>query len=76
MNNKRLPEPQENIMRTMPVGKLLLKMAPPLVLSMLVQAFYNVVDSMYVADFSENAVTALALAFPIQNLQIGCGVGI
>ena len=76
MNNKRLPEPQENIMRTMPVGKLLLKMAPPLVLSMLVQAFYNVVDSMYVADFSENAVTALALAFPIQNLQIGCGVGL
>ena len=67
---------QENIMRTMPVGRLLLKMAPPLVLSMLVQAFYNVVDSMYVADFSENAVTALSLAFPIQNLQIGCGVGI
>ena len=69
-------QPQENIMRTMPVGKLLLKMAPPLVLSMLVQAFYNVIDSMYVADFSENAVTALSLAFPIQNLQIGCGIGI
>jgi len=67
---------QENIMRTMPEGRLLLKMALPLVLSMLVQAFYNVVDSMYVADFSENAVTALSLAFPIQNLQIGCGVGI
>lgn len=76
MKKNRLPEPQENIMRTMPVGKLLLKMAPPLVLSMLVQAFYNVVDSMYVADFSENAVTALSLAFPVQNLQIGSGIGI
>ena len=75
MKNRK-PELQENIMRTMPVGKLLLKMAPPLVLSMLVQAFYNVVDSMYVAQYSENAVTALSLAFPIQNLQIGCGVGI
>ena len=76
MNKRNEPVLQENIMRTMPVGKLLLKMAPPLVLSMLVQAFYNIVDSMYVADFSENAVTALSLAFPIQNLQIGCGVGL
>lgn len=76
MKKRNEPILKENIMRTMPVGKLLLKMAPPLVLSMLVQAFYNVVDSMYVADFSENAVTALSLAFPIQNLQIGCGVGL
>ena len=76
MKENRLPQPQENIMRTMPVGKLLLKMAPPLILSMLVQAFYNIVDSMYVAQYSENAVTALSLAFPIQNLQIGIGIGI
>ena len=77
MKEKNQQSPlQENIMGTMPVGKLLLKMAPPLVLSMLVQALYNIIDSMYVANYSENAVTALSLAFPIQNLQIGCGVGI
>ena len=70
------PRLGENKMRTMPVGKLLLNMALPLVLSMLVQAFYNVVDSVYVAGYSPNAVTALSLAFPIQNLQIGCATGI
>ena len=75
MKNRK-SELQENIMRTMPVSRLLLKMAPPLILSMLVQAFYNVVDSMYVAQHSEYAVTALSLAFPIQNLQIGSGIGI
>lgn len=63
-------------MRTMPVGKLLFNMALPLALSMLVQALYNVVDSVYVAGYSENAVTALSLAFPIQNLQIGFSTGI
>jgi len=51
-------------------------MALPLAISMLVQALYNVVDSIYVAGYSENAVTALSLAFPIQNLQIGCATGI
>ena len=76
MKENRLPQPGENIMRTLPVGKLLLKMAPPLILSMLVQAFYNIVDSMYVAQYSENAVTALSLAFPVQNLQIGSGIGL
>lgn len=63
-------------MGTMPVGKLLLTMALPLVISMLVQAFYNVVDSFYVSRISESAVTALGLAFPIQNLMIGCSTGI
>jgi putative MATE family efflux protein len=63
-------------MKTMPVGKLLFNMALPLALSMLVQALYNVVDSIYVAGYSPNAVTALSLAFPIQNLQIGCATGI
>ena len=70
------PQLGENKMKTMPVGKLLLNMALPLVLSMLVQALYNVVDSVYVAGYSPNAVTALSLAFPIQNLQIGCATGI
>ena len=70
------PSLRENKMGTMPVGKLLLNMALPLAISMLVQAFYNVVDSFYVSRISESAVTALSLAFPIQNLQIGCATGI
>ena len=74
---RKLPTPKENKMRSMPVGKLLFTMALPLILSMLVQAFYNVVDSIYVAQYDpNNAVTALSLAFPIQNLQIGCSTGI
>ena len=67
---------QENKMGVMPVGKLLVNMAFPMNLSMLVQALYNVVDSIYVAQISESAVTALSLAFPIQNVQIGFAVGI
>ena len=67
---------QENKMGVMPVGKLLVNMALPMILSMLVQAMYNVVDSIYVSQISESAVAALSLAFPIQNLQIGFAVGI
>ena len=67
---------QENKMGVMPVGKLLTNMALPMILSMLVQALYNVVDSVYVSQVSESAVTALSLAFPVQNLQIGFAVGI
>ena len=66
----------ENKMGVMPVGKLLLTMALPLAVSMLVQAFYNIVDSIYVSRISESAVTALSLAFPIQNLQIGFATGV
>ncbi len=73
MAENRLPD---NKMRTMPVEKLLFSMALPLIISMLVQALYNVVDSIYVAQHSANAVTALSLAFPIQNLQIGFATGI
>ncbi len=68
--------PQENKMGVMPIGKLLVNMALPMVISMLVQALYNVVDSIYVSQISESAVTALSLAFPVQNLQIGFAVGI
>ena len=67
---------QENKMGVMPVGRLLANMAIPMVLSMLVQALYNVVDSIYISQYSEAAVTALSLAFPVQNVQIGCAVGI
>ena len=68
--------PQGNKMGTWPIGKLLVNMALPLVISMLVQALYNVVDTIYVSRISESAVTALGLAFPIQNLLIGCATGV
>ena len=67
---------KENKMGIMPIGKLLVNMALPMIVSMLVQALYNVVDSIYVSRISESAVTALSLAFPVQNMQIGFAVGI
>ena len=67
---------RENKMGIMPIGKLLVNMALPMIASMLVQALYNVVDSIYVAQISESAVTALSLAFPIQNVQVGFALGI
>lgn len=66
---------QENKMGVMPVGKLLANMAVPMMISMLVQAFYNVVDSIFVAWLSEDALTAVSLAFPLQNLCIAVGSG-
>ena len=69
----------ENKMGTMPVGKLLFNMSLPMMVSMLVQALYNIVDSIFVAKLSENALTAVSLAFPLQTLLIavatGTGVG-
>ena len=77
MENKTIPqELQENKMGVMPIGKLLFNMALPMIISMIVQALYNVVDSIYVSQVSESAVTALSLAFPVQNMQIGFGLGI
>lgn len=71
---------QENKMGTMPVNKLLISMSLPMIISMLVQAMYNVVDSVFVAQISENALTAVSLAFPLQNLMIafagGTAVGV
>lgn len=66
---------RENKMGTMPVGKLLISMSVPMMISMLVQALYNVVDSMFVARLNENALTAVSLAFPVQNLMIAVGTG-
>ena len=66
---------QENKMDTMPVGKLLASMAIPMMISMLVQALYNVVDSIYVSQLSENALNSVSLAFPLQNLMIAMGAG-
>lgn len=66
---------QENKMGVMPVNKLLLNMSLPMMLSMLVQALYNIVDSIFVAKLNENALTAVSLAFPIQTLLIAVGAG-
>lgn len=65
----------ENKMGTMPVNKLLLSVSLPIMASMLVQALYNIVDSIFVSRISENALTAVSLAFPIQSLIIALGVG-
>lgn len=71
---------KENKMGVMPVKQLIISMSLPMMVSMLVQALYNVVDSIFVAKISENALTAVTLAFPMQNLMIalasGTGVGI
>ena len=73
-------KPQENKMGVLPINKLLVSMSVPIMLSMLVQALYNVVDSVFVSRVSENALNAVSLAFPVQNLMIavatGTGVGI
>ena len=70
----------ENKMGTMPIGRLLFNMSLPMMVSMLVQALYNIVDSYFVAKISEDAMTSLSLVFPVQNfinaVAIGFGVGI
>ena len=66
---------QENKMGTMPVNKLLISMSLPMMASMLVQALYNIVDSIFVSRVCEDALTAVSMAFPIQTLMIAVGVG-
>ena len=73
---KKRPDLRENKMGVRPIGRLLFEMALPIVMAMVIQALYNVVDSIYVSQISESAVTALSLAFPIQNLLIGFAIGI
>lgn len=68
-------ETKENKMGVMPVNKLLISMSLPMMISMLVQALYNVVDSAFVARINENALTAVSLAFPIQNFMIAVASG-
>lgn len=70
-----MEERRENIMGTQPINRLLPSMAFPIMLSMLVQALYNVVDSVFVSMVSENALTSVSLAFPVQNLMIAVSVG-
>ncbi|MCF6459528.1 MATE family efflux transporter [Clostridium sp. Cult3] len=66
---------EENKMSVMPIRKLLINMSVPIMISMFVQALYNVVDSIFVAQINENALTAVSLAFPVQNLMIAIAVG-
>ena len=66
---------KENKMGTMPIDKLIVSMSLPIMISMLVQALYNIVDSIFVAKISEDALTAVSMAFPIQNLMIAVGAG-
>ncbi len=66
---------QENKMGVMPENRLLLNMAVPMILSMLIQACYNVVDSYFVSKLSQDALNAVSLAFPVQNLMIAVAVG-
>lgn len=68
-------ERSTNKMGTMPVNKLLVSMSLPMIISMLVQALYNIVDSIFVSRIDENALTAVSMAFPIQSLMIATGVG-
>lgn len=68
-------KPAENKMGVMPENKLLLNMAVPMMLSMLVQALYNIVDSIFVSKLSQDALNAVSLAFPVQNLMIAVGAG-
>ncbi len=80
MTNDKTQTISENKMGDMPINRLLISMSLPMMISMLVQALYNVVDSVFVARISEDALTAVSLAFPVQNLMIasatGTGVGI
>lgn len=67
--------PKENKMGVMPMNKLVVSMSLPMVISMIVQALYNIVDSIYVSQINEEALAAVSLAFPIQNLMIAIGAG-
>lgn len=70
-----MEQTKENKMGTMPVNKLLITMSLPMMISMLVQALYNVVDSIFVSRINENALTAVSLAFPLQTLMIAVAGG-
>ncbi len=75
MDNKNKQSIEENKMGVMPVNRLVWNMSFPMMVSMLVQALYNIVDSVFVARVSEDALTAVSLAFPLQTLLIAVGAG-
>ena len=75
MEQMKQMEKSENKMGIMPVNQLLISMSLPMMISMLVQALYNIVDSIFVSRISEDALTAVSLAFPLQTLMIAFGTG-
>jgi len=77
MKNTRESEyMKEQKMGSMPINRLLLNMAAPMILSMIIGALYNIVDSIFVSNYSEDALTAVSLAFPIQNIIVSLGTGV
>ena len=68
-------QPEQNKMGTMPVNRLLISMSLPMIISMLVQALYNIIDSVFVAQISEAALAAVSMAFPVQSLMIAVSTG-
>ena len=68
-----MPEVRENKMGVLPVKRLIISMSLPMMVSMLVQALYNIVDSIFVSQINEQALTAVSLAFPLQSLMIAVG---
>lgn len=74
-NSESTAPVKENKMGVLPVGKLVFSMSLPMMVSMLVQALYNIVDSLFVSQINQNAFTGVSLAFPLQNLMIAVGVG-
>lgn len=75
MTESTAPSQSENKLGVMPVSKLILNVSLPMMFSMFIQALYNIVDSMFVAKINEQALTAVSLAFPIQNLMISFSIG-
>ncbi|MCI9486194.1 MAG: MATE family efflux transporter [Lachnospiraceae bacterium] len=75
MTEEKMTAQKENKMGIMPINKLLVSMSLPIMISMLVQAMYNVVDSVFVGRVSEHALTAVSMAFPVQSLMIALGSG-
>ena len=69
-------EQDNSFMRTRPVFRLLVSMSVPMMLSMLIQSLYNIVDSIYVSWLGTDALTAVSLAYPLQNAIVSAGVGI
>ena len=63
-------------MGDMPIGKLLFRLSPPVMLALLIQSVYNIVDSYFVAQYSLTGLTALSLVFPLQQLATGAGTGL
>ena len=65
----------ENKMENMPINKLIMNVSAPIMISMLVQSLYNLVDSIFVSKISEGAITAVALALPLQQFMMAVGLG-